>query len=619
MRKKFILFALIPLAALIVVVYIFMDSWIESALEYTGENIVGAKVEISNLHVNFSPLGLEWSKIEVANPKDPWKNLFQTGKVKLAIDEGQLLRGKYIIDAMEVHDLIIGTKRKTDGSLPSTKSKQSVLLNAQNSFSNTAKDALQKTLKSSPIFDMTKLKKGFNVDSLIRSFNFKTLKQIDTLKFQVEKTSKQWNAVQDDFENSKKRLIDIQNNIKSINPSNLNNIQSITSTIATIDNSIKSVNEIKQTIYDRSSSITSDIESLGNSVGSLDDLAKEDFQNLKNMAKLPSLNAPSLASLIAGSEMYKKAVSYLYWVDFVRTNVKKHSPEPEYTSPPRMKGQNINFPVKRGYPKFWIKKIFISGGTDSSTIKDFIRAKGEIKNISSDQSITGVPFTVNLEGTYNNAKALKLSAIFDRTKALPDDEYSASFSGVPVGEFELGRSNFLPTKISNAVMATTLKISVPGNRFDSNIDFKFNNVNLQFETQPKNIAERLVREVLTGIKELEINLRIWNTKGSFDAALSTNLDNQLANQLSKVVGAELLKLQNELKDKFNSFVLAKQNQFESLYKTKIGEINNQLNSYQSLVDENLKIIDSKKKELNDKLEKLKSNVIENKLKDLFKK
>jgi len=98
MRKKFILFILIPLLILLVVTYLFIDRWIESGLESAGENIVGARVEIDNLSLGISPLGIRFDRLQVANPRDPWKNLFETGRVAFAMNFGQLLRGKTIVN-----------------------------------------------------------------------------------------------------------------------------------------------------------------------------------------------------------------------------------------------------------------------------------------------------------------------------------------------------------------------------------------------------------------------------------------------------------------------------------------------------------------------------------------
>ena len=618
MRKKFFLIVLIPLLLISLIVYFFVDGWIESGLEYAGEEIVGAKVEINKLHVSLFPIGLDWGSMQVADPRNPWKNLFQTDKVKFSMDPWPLLKGKVIIETAEVNNLLIGTRRSTDGSLPPGRKKTSGKNNVTGTFTKMAGSALSQIESSTPVFDIAKLKKGFKPDSLLKSFDFKTVKHIDTLKKQSEKLYGEWSNIKSDFDKSRNQLMEIQDKIKSINPSSLNNIQSITGAISTVDNSVKTVNNIKQSYLNRSNSVINNVNALAASVDSTDNYVKEDFLKLKNMAKLPNISTPSIASLLAGNEMYNRVKGYLYWVDFARTNIKKYQPEPEYTKPPRLKGEDISFPVTGRYPKFWIKNIFISGGTAPEDSSGIISLKGTVKNISSNQSVTGLPLTLALEGT-SHKRNFKLNCLFDRRKSVPFDEYFLSLSGVPVGQFELGKSDFLPTKITDAVVNTSLKISVPGNDFDSHLNIGFSNAHFQFKSQPRNIGEKIVREVLERINSFYVNLRLWKASKKFDVALSTDLDKQISKRLSEAVGAEFLKLQNDLKNKFDSYISEQRKIFNDRYYSKIEDIKKQITSYTSLVNNNLSLIDNKKKELAERLENQKKGLLENKLKDLLKK
>lgn len=118
MRKKFVLFALVPAVVLLIVVYLFIDSWVESGIETAGEAVTGARVEIDKLSVSISPLGLRWARLQAADPREPMKNIVETGTVQFALNAGQLLRGKYTIETMEINSLIFGTKRTTSGELP---------------------------------------------------------------------------------------------------------------------------------------------------------------------------------------------------------------------------------------------------------------------------------------------------------------------------------------------------------------------------------------------------------------------------------------------------------------------------------------------------------------------
>ena len=62
------------------------------------------------------------------------------------MDPGQLLRGKYIIETMEVDDAIVGTKRSTDGSLPGIAAKQRAA-SKPGSFTALAEEVLARSVR----------------------------------------------------------------------------------------------------------------------------------------------------------------------------------------------------------------------------------------------------------------------------------------------------------------------------------------------------------------------------------------------------------------------------------------------------------------------------------------
>jgi len=619
MRKKYLLFLAVPIVLIIAFCYFFLDGIVEKNIEEAGEEIIGAKVEIDNLKISFFPIGIKWDALHVANPNSTWENLFETKNVKFEMDANQLLRGKYIIETIEVHNLVIGTKRTTDGALPAGKKRQSIISSAERNFTNLAEATLKKTLGANPVFDINKLKSGFNPDSLIAGFDIKTIKNIDTLKKKVDNAIAKWNGIKSDYEKTKNKLTDIETGIKAINVNELNNAQNILSAISTVDNALKTVNDVTATINKTGTTAKGIINTAAASVDSIDNFIKSDYERLKNAARIPSISMPGVAQLLVGSEMYERIKKYLYWVDLARTNIKKYTPEPEIEKPPRFEGQDIKFPVERGYPKLWIKNVLLTYGDDSKIVKDYLKAKGEAKNITDNQKVTGVPMTVSLEGTMDDQRKLSLTGLFDRRKDVSVDEYTATLAGVPMEEFKIGNSDFLPSSIKNALLTSSVKITVPGNNFDSKIKFDISKVLVQFQTAPKNIAESIVQEVLKGINSFSVELRLWSTGGDFDIALATDLDEKISQKLTGVIGKEFQKLQDDLKAKFYAYVDQKKNEFEKAYGSKIDDVKKQIEGYQSLFADKAGFIEAKKKELTDKLNKEKNNFIEDKLKDIFKK
>ena len=620
MRKKFVYFVLIPAVVLCLVVYFFIDTWVRLGLEAGGEAAVGAKVEIEGLHVSLSPLGMRWTRLQVADPHDGWRNLFETQNVRFAMDFGQLLRNKYIIRSMEVDELILGTKRTTDGSIPKKAATGSAASTGGSSFTAQAEGALEKTVEKSPSSTFALGALHLNADSLVKLLDIRTLKHLDSLKSQTLAASQQWNSTLAEFEGSKKKLADLETGIKSINTSQLNTLPAITGAITTVENSVKGINEISSAFNARRASIQTDVQSLTASAGLVAGIAGDDFARLKGMAKLPNLSTTGVARLLVGDETVKKATTCLSYIDWARAHIKNSSSsKPDFTVPPRMKGQEIAFPLERAYPKFLIEKVRISGGTDSATAGSFIHAKGEIDNITNDQSVTRVPITASLEGAEGGGRTFRLKALFDRTKEVPNDEYEASLGGVPLSEFNLGKEDFLSAKMLDARMASSLRVTVPGSAFDASARTTLSGFRLAFAAEPKSILEKIIRDVLADINAFEISFRLWNTGGNFDLALSTDLDTKIAERATAVLGAEFAKAQNELKSKLDAVIETKRAEVMKLVGDRTADVQKQLGAYQSLLNDKLALADAKKKELTDRLDKEKNGKVNDVLKGLFKK
>jgi uncharacterized protein (TIGR03545 family) len=302
-----------------------------------------------------------------------------------------------------------------------------------------------------------------------------------------------------------------------------------------------------------------------------------------------------------------------------RTQAERYTPAPSYEKPPRFRGQEIHFPVERGYPRLWIKQIVISGGTDRKQDPEYIYLKGLVKNVTSDQRITGEPMTVALDGTRGETVTLGCSALIDRRKAEPLDHYGVKMSGIPLALVEIGRSDFLPSTITNARLAADVEVTIPGSGFDATSDLRFRSLSLAFAGEPRNVGERLAREILSGVKGMDAAVRIWTRDGVVAVAFTTDLDEQFAAGVKRVLGAELTKLQDQVRRRVEEEIAGGRKELEQFYAAKRAEVEKQLNGYQSIVTEKTTMINGKMKELEAQLEQQKKGAIDNLIKGIFKK
>jgi len=619
MRKKFIYFVLIPAIIICVIVYLFIDSWIESGMEYAGEKVVGAKVEIDRLHVTINPISIEFARMQVANPNDTWKNLFETGRVRFALNFGQLLRGKYIVETMEVNNLILATKRTTDGSIPKPKEEKPA---AQVQLTDQAKPALApQDSKSSISFDIDKIKRELKIDSLLNPKNLATYRQIDSLKKQINDAGVQWKTTLDEIDKSKAKLADIETRAKAININNIKTVQAASDALNNANIILTNANEIKNTFQTQKTLLTDDVNKFSESIKNLDDLVAKDFRNLLNMAHLPDVSMKGLAEMLLGKEILSKAYEYLGYVETAKNKIQNSSDKPPIETPARFKGQNIYFPIERAYPKMWIKKVLISGGTDKSQDPQYFYAKGEVLNITNNQRITGFPLTFNLSATKGGTTTLSLGASIDRRKELPVDKYNAVLTGLPLKQMSLGQANFLPATITNAFANASITVIIPGNKFDSHTKIFLNNMNLVFLRDPQSIVERIVRDVLASIHGFNVDLRMWRNENKFDVSFTTDLDDQLVSSTKKVIGDEITKIQNDLRNKLNAKITEKRTELEKLYNEKREIVMSKLKEYENIFNEKLALVESKKKEIENRIEqekKKQTDDVTKKAKDALK-
>jgi uncharacterized protein (TIGR03545 family) len=596
MRKKFVYFALIPVVLVGILLYFFLDSWVEFGLEYAGEKIVGAKVEIDHLRLTINPIGMEFSRLQVTDPDDGWKNSFESGKVKFALNFGQLLRGKYIIETMEVNNLIFGTKRTTDGSLPKTQEPASATTTQVSNSSGSSNSS------NSASFDLDKIKQELNVNDLLNPKNLAAYRQLDTVEQQIHNASAQWQTSLDEFDKSKGKLSDIETKVKAININDIIDVPAALDALNKVKSALNTANEIKTTFNERKITLTNGVNSFSGSFKNFDDLAKQDYRHVLSMAHLPDLSMKEIATLLLGKNIEQQAFKYLGYAEKAHTAMKNSSDTPAIETPARLKGQNIHFAIEHSYPKFWIKKILISGGTDKQQDPQYFYATGQVLNITNDQHITGIPLTIHLAGTKGGTTTLSLDASFDRRHELAVDIYKAQLTGLQVNEMRFGQSDLLPSKATGTVADAVIDVNVPGNQFEANTKIDFRNMKIVFDREPNSMMEHVVHDVLAPITGLDVKLRMWKNAEKFDMAFETNLDDQLASRTKQALGNELAKIQDDLRKKLDAVLAPKRAEAEKFYNDKRELVNAKLKEYESQVNDKLALVEGKKRELEDKVE-----------------
>lgn len=93
---------------------------IKSSIEHFGSQAAGAQVSVDDVALNFSPLGVTLTGLQVADSEQPMENLLQFEQAVAELELAPLLLGKGIVRDLRVTDLRFNTARQVSGALPQT-------------------------------------------------------------------------------------------------------------------------------------------------------------------------------------------------------------------------------------------------------------------------------------------------------------------------------------------------------------------------------------------------------------------------------------------------------------------------------------------------------------------
>jgi uncharacterized coiled-coil protein SlyX len=114
---------------------------------------------------------------------------------------------------------------------------------------------------------------------------------------------------------------------------------------------------------------------------------------------------------------------------------------------------------------------------------------------------------------------------------------------------------------------------------------------------------------------------MWRNEDKFDVAFTTDLDDQLTARTKQVIGAELAKIQNDIRNKLNAKIAEKRAEVDKLYNEKREMVINKVKEYENQLNEKLAMVEAKKKEIEHRIEqekKKQTDGVEKKAKDALK-
>ncbi len=608
-RKSGLIFLLVVILIIVLLNIFLTDKWLEGQLEKAGSNIVGAKVEIDNLDVSIFSGYIKWQRIQITHPQHTMKNMIETGPVEFKISIPALLKRKFVIENMHILNIKTFTDRKTDGRLPKKreeKSKEPGFFEQQFAY-------LVREISSAPAFEFVSEIKNIKPEEIINQVDLQTPQKIDSIRnvftSQIETLKKEIENIEADLNTLK----NLEANLRTINVSGIKTIDDLKRTYETVNGAVRQVNELKEKYRGKDKQVKEILNSFNESKRNIETWIKEDFARVRDFAKLPEISTFNVVKYLLGPKILSYYLTYLDYSNRAERIVDKlQSAKPEKEkSPPRLKGQDIHFVKEKALPDFWLKNCTISGETNAG-----FKIKGEIKNVTSQPKILGVPTTIEITGDRPDKARLNLSLLLDFASSPSKQNLKFSILNFPIVNFNFGHNvKYLPTGIKMSTGNVIAELSKIGSDVNSSIKFlalnpNFDYKDVDFKNEYERMIDNVIKNTFSSLKQIDANVYLVIKNNKVSASFNSSLDVQLTNGFKQAIGKEVEEVKRKIENLVRERVEKYRVEFEKQVDEKIKELNSKIESYNIKVAEVENLRNVKLQELDKEIKKRSGNILE---------
>ena len=614
------LFATIAfIAAVIIALTLTKNLITRKVITSTCESIFEAKCDIDYLNISFIKSTFNMKGWQVANKKEPMKNLFSVESMTFDFDMNQLLKARFVANELSVLGVDTNTDRKYSGDISAqrlAKIQKKKAKQAKKKAKQNEKSAFMLSLESKKDAAMGTLKDS--VSGLFDQYNPETILKEVQNNLQTPGVSKQ---VQDEAkalvekykakpEEIKTKLATVQESAQTLSSIDVN---SLTSNPAKIKEALESANSLKtnlESLKKDANTALNEVQSDINGAGGLATQIQNAIANDKGLVekqinKFTSLNLDTGKNFVSGTfdsiiyqllgkyyPYYTKAVNML----MEAKNNKKDKPKKEkkekktYTIA-RAEGRTVYY-RNDSTPKFWIKKIAGSGPAFAFDGLD----------LTNNMDLTGKPAKVNVSASFLNIDHKAQITVDTRSASkepLVTTKYNCDKLALAYPSSKFGDVPGLPGIDSSKTKLDFILKIFENDGFDLTGTGFFTELALSAPAFEPAFVYTIYENTLEKINAMRLGVSVGFTQSKgINLKLDTDVDKQFINAFSAEMSNQLVaikeKVEAQLMEKINEYTNGALGQINNF-----NDISDKLNVYKKQIDDLYSQVEAKRKELED--------------------
>lgn len=582
MRKKAIIIYLALISFLLIFFIFFLENIAKRSLIHYFEQANGAKVEIKDLSIQLSPLGITINKLQIANKDKPFENLLEAEELSMSLKFSSLLKQKFIIENLTVLGVKTQTVRKTSGLLE--KKVDTNIENADKIKSETnGKNDEAKSKEKKFEIDLSTIvdENALAVNQKAEELKTKLPKESENVLAKLKKT--------DEIESELAKLEEKLKEIKTKNFSDIKDLKTLQETINELKQLEENINQIKARIKEKQKLADQHKTYVQNQINQLNSVAKNDYEKIVNTVDYKKYNSNSFSNTLLKGGIEKEIRTYLSYYEFLQKIIKqsKAKKTKKINGTQEFNGTVVYLNDTSKEPKLWIKRTILSGQSADYPFKLIIT------DISSNQNKTKALTTATLT-TQKDSSTLLIEGIFDtRGKEL--------ISTLNIDSNNISISN---QSISKAKLNSKGTIQLIGSRLDG----KVVTIVDQLTINTKTLNNMFLSAVLARVKNTKVTLYLNGQITNPHISINSDLDDIISNAFKYKVQEEERKLKKQLNEQLSQITLNQQkslmqnlNSFSADSNTVLNEQAEATKKVEQEIDTEKEKIEKKKQEIENKI------------------
>jgi uncharacterized protein (TIGR03545 family) len=538
------------LTIIAILVWLFAEPVAKDTTEEVGTELLGTQVDIGKLDIRADEAAVDLHRLEIADPFDVARNLVEAEEIRLKLNPLALAEKKLVVENLRLGGVRFGTTRKTpakpvegDGFAPQ----------ALRSVRQWAQQFDVPILKLTPIDTVRQL--------VLNPTQLTTVKTAQALAGRADSARKglEQSLQQLDVGRTVDSARALVTRLKATDPRKLGldgtrkAIEEVRASLAQLDAAEQRVANLERQVKGGAGSLTAGLQNL-------DEARKKDYAFARSLLQLPTFSAPEIGEAFFGKVSIDRFQQALYYTELARRYMPPGLLPKQDPGPDRLRGAGVNvrFPKEQDWPKFLVQlgQVDLEIGGDSPLRGAY---EAVVQGLTSDPSLYGKPTVIRTSRTAQGSAiaGIDVAAFIDHVNPQRvRDSASARLRGVELPTLDVPG---LPFRLNPGRGAARLDFALRNEQVSGRWSLSSNQVAWALDSAGRklNTLEGLVWRVVSGLKDLSVDARVSGGLRAPKLAVSSNLDQAIAQRLEAVIGEEVAKAEKLARAKVDSVVAAR--------------------------------------------------------------